>query len=52
MENGEEIWRLLLSAIKCYEAMHIVRKGQIEGVGKGNVEGRVRFVESLSKVAA
>jgi hypothetical protein len=32
--------------------MHLVRKGQIEGVGKGDVEGQVRFVESLFKVAA
>ena len=35
-----------------HEAMHLVRKGQIEGVGKGDVEGQVRFVESLFKVAA
>jgi transposase, IS6 family len=38
--------------IKGYEAMPLVRKGQIEGVGKGDVEGQVRFVESLFKVAA
>ena len=38
--------------IKGYEAMHMVRKGQIEGVSKGAVEGQVRFVESLFKVAA
>jgi IS6 family transposase len=37
--------------IKGYEAMHMVEKGQIEGVGKGVVEGKVRFVKSLSKVA-
>jgi hypothetical protein len=35
-----------------YEAMHMVRKEQIEGVSKGVVEGQVRFVESLFKVAA
>jgi transposase-like protein len=38
--------------IKGYEAMRLVRKRQIEGVGKGAVEGQVRFVESLFKVAA
>ena len=38
--------------IKGYEAMQMVRKGQIEGVAKGAVEGQVRFVESLFKVAA
>jgi hypothetical protein len=32
--------------------MQMVRKGQIEGVGKGDVEGQVRFVESLFKVVA
>ncbi len=30
----------------------MVREGQIEGVGKGAVEGRVRLVESLFEVAA
>ena len=30
----------------------MVRKGQIEGVGKGDVEGQERFVESLFNVAA
>jgi transposase, IS6 family len=38
--------------IKGFEAMQMVRKGQIEGVAKGDVEGQVRFVESLFKVAA
>jgi hypothetical protein len=30
----------------------MVRKGQIEGVGKGAVKRQVRFVESLFKVTA
>ena len=38
--------------INGYEAMHMVRKVQIEGVGKGEVVGQVRFVENLFKVAA
>ena len=35
-----------------YEAMHMMRKGQVEGIGKGDIRGQVRFVESLFKVAA
>jgi IS6 family transposase len=35
-----------------YEAMHMVRKGQVEGIGKSDIRGQVRFVESLFKVVA
>jgi transposase-like protein len=35
-----------------YEIMNIIRKGQVEGIGKGDIRGQVRFVESLFKVAA
>jgi transposase-like protein len=35
-----------------YEAMHMMRKGQVEGIGKGDIRGQVRFVESLLKGAA
>ena len=35
-----------------YEAMNMIRKGQVEGIVKGNIRGQVRFVESLFKVAA
>ena len=34
--------------IKGYEAMHMVRKGQIEGVGRGDIQGQVRFVSNPS----
>jgi transposase, IS6 family len=37
--------------IKGYEVMHMVSKGRIEGIGNWNVEGQMRFVESLFKVA-
>jgi hypothetical protein len=30
----------------------MVRNGQIEGVGKGAIQGQVRFLESLFKAAA
>jgi transposase, IS6 family len=35
-----------------YEAMHLMRKGQIEGVGKGDIQGHVRFVSNLFMIAA
>ncbi len=30
---------------------NIIRKGQIEGVGKGDIRGQVRFVSSLFSIA-
>jgi transposase, IS6 family len=41
-------WR----TIRGYEAMHMIRKGQIEGVGKGDIRGHVRFVSNLFMFAA
>jgi transposase-like protein len=35
-----------------YVKMNMTRKGQVEGLGKGDIRGQVRFVESLFKVAA
>jgi transposase-like protein len=35
-----------------FEAMNIIRKGQIEGIGKGDIQGQVRFVSSLFGIAA
>jgi hypothetical protein len=32
--------------------MNIIRKGQIEGVGKGAIRGQVRFVSNLFMIAA
>jgi transposase, IS6 family len=37
--------------ISGYEVMNIIRKGQIEGVGKGDIRGQVRFVSSLFSIA-
>jgi IS6 family transposase len=34
------------------EVTNMIRKGQVEGIGKGAIRGQVRFVESLFKVAA
>src|SRR5215510_10759460 len=33
--------------ISGYESMNVIRKGQIEGVGKGDIRGQVRFVSNL-----
>jgi len=35
-----------------YETMNIIRKGQIEGVGKGDIQGQVRFVSNIFMIAA
>jgi IS6 family transposase len=35
-----------------YEVMNMIRKGQIEGIGKGDIRGQVRFVADLFNVAA
>jgi transposase, IS6 family len=38
--------------IRGYEAMHLIRKGQVEGVGRGDIQGQVRFLAQLFGVAA
>jgi IS6 family transposase len=35
-----------------YEITNMIRKGQVEGLGKYDIRGQVRFVERLFKVAA
>jgi transposase, IS6 family len=35
-----------------YEVTNMIRKGQVEGIAKGDIRGQVRFVEGLFKVAA
>jgi transposase, IS6 family len=35
-----------------YEVMNMIRKGQIEGIGKGDIRGQFRFVADLFNVAA
>src|SRR5215813_11147204 len=35
-----------------YEIMNMIRKGQVEGIGKGGIRGQVRFVAELFEVAA
>jgi hypothetical protein len=38
--------------IKGFETMIMIRKGNIDGVGKGAIQGQRRFVNSLFRVAA
>ncbi len=35
-----------------YEVMNMIRKGQVRGVGKGDIPGQVTFVAGLFGVAA
>jgi transposase, IS6 family len=35
-----------------YEVMHMIRKGQVSGVGKGDIPGQVTFIAGLFGVAA
>ena len=35
-----------------YEVMHMIRKGQVRGVGKGDITGQVAFIAGLFGVAA
>ena len=35
-----------------YEVMHMIRKGQMQGVNKGDVTGQVTFIARLFGVAA
>jgi transposase-like protein len=44
----ETAWRTLQG----YEAMHMVRKGQMRGVEKGDILGQVTFIAPLFGVAA
>jgi IS6 family transposase len=41
-------WR----TIQGYETMHMIRKGQIEGVEKGNIQGQNEFIAGLFGLAA
>ena len=44
----ETVWRTLQG----YEVMHMIRKGQMRGVEKGDILGQVAFIASLFGVAA
>ncbi len=44
----ETAWRTLQG----YEVMHMIRKGQMQGVNKGDIAGQVAFIATLFGVAA
>jgi IS6 family transposase len=44
----ETAWRTLQG----YEVMHMIRKGQMRGVEKGDILGQVAFIASIFGVAA
>ena len=35
-----------------YEAMNMIRKGQVQGIGKMDIKGQVKFIENLFGIAA
>ena len=40
------------STISGYETMHVIRKGQVENVGKNNEIDQIKFIDSLFGLAA
>ncbi len=44
----ETAWRTLQG----YEVMNMMRKGQVQGVSKGDITGQITFIASLFGVAA
>jgi transposase-like protein len=38
--------------LKGYEVMHMMRKGQVQGVARGAVQERVKLIEQVFGVAA
>ncbi len=41
-----------LNTIAGYEAMHMIRKGQIRWLAKGDVVGQIRFIHLIYGMAA
>ena len=46
--SAETAWRTLQG----YEVMNLIRKGQIQGVNKGDISAQVTFIAHLFTVAA
>jgi transposase, IS6 family len=44
----ETAWRTLQG----YEVMNMIRKGQMHGVGKGDILDQVKFIASLFEIAS
>jgi hypothetical protein len=54
--DGGQLWfRSVDGAIRTiagYEAMNMIRKGQVRWLAKGDIPGQVRFIESVFGIAA
>jgi len=40
-----------LRTIAGYEALDMIRKGQIRWLAKGNIAGQVRYIEQIFRIA-
>lgn len=40
-----------LATLRGYEAMNMIRKGQLQGIAKGNIRSQVEFVAQVFGVA-
>jgi len=38
--------------LKGYETMHMIRKGQVQGIEKGNIKAQIEFVSKIFGVVA
>lgn len=47
-QSSHTAWRTL----RGYEAMHMIRKGQVEGIEKGEIKKQIKFIEGLFPLAA
>jgi transposase-like protein len=50
--DGHPAFEGALNTIAGYEAMNIIRKGQIRGLSKTDIIGQVRFIERMFGIAA
>jgi hypothetical protein len=51
-ESGVGVWGILHGAADDPGAMHMLRKGQIEGIAKGDVLAQNRVINQLFGLAA
>ncbi len=51
-DTGFHSFNTARQTLRGFEAMNMLRKGQVEGVAKGNVKARTKFVSQIFGVAA
>ena len=49
---GFTAFRTAWRTLRGYESMHMIRKGQVRGVARGDVVARCRFIDRLFGIAA